>query len=995
MAQLSSIIQDGILTDLRDGSAVQIVVDSSDWYAWLQTASTFTFRGRDGSFTAHKERAGHRRGRAYWRAYRTWHGKLHRAYLGQSEELTLERLQSVAGALASKGAGTSSSVEASSRARTHRRQATAAPGPHEAARSTPWLARFPVPLTALIGRDQEVQAICDLLARPEVRLLTITGTGGVGKTRLALEVASVLRSDFADGVCFVPLAPVSDPARVLAAIAQALGLWEVAALPPEEQVQAALRERHLLLLLDNFEQVLQGAPQLASLLASCPRLRLLVTSRAALHLSGEYEFPVSPLVVPDLTQPISPETLAQQAAVRLFVLRTQAIQPAFGVTPANARAIAEICVHLDGLPLAIELAAARSKLLPPQALLKRLSHRLEVLTGGAQDLPARQQTLRNTLQWSYDLLTPEEQRLFRWLSVFVGGCTLEAAEAVCQAGGEQASSVLEGIASLLDKSLVQQTEREGDAPRLVMLETIREFGLACLEQQRELEAARRAHAHYFLELAEQAEPHLFGPEQLLWFARLEQDLDNLLAILQVATTGGEEGVELALRLAGALRLFWSGRGYLRDGRSVLERLLAGAGTIAAPVRLKALNTLGAILWSLDDARGLEPIADEALALAREQGDQWQMTRATIFHGVALMQVRRDYAQAQACLEEALTSAHALGDHNLLFSALMSLGRLAWFQQDAVRAITWYEESLIQCRAMGDKPPMSMALVGLARVELSLGHAVRARTLLEESLTISQALGHTWVIALVKSLLGQLAFQQGELSQAEAFLTDSTRLASEVGYRRNVARSRLLLAGVAALRGDYAVARQWYEEGLAVALDIRYASLIASGLKGLGCVAAALGLLTWATLLWGTAEPLRESRSVAIPQALYDRMVGLVRRQLGEPAFEEARARGRTMTPAQVLASPEAFAPQAPQQAQAAPGSAPTPPADHPSSPAGLTAREVEVLRLVAQGLSDTQVAEQLVISPRTVNWHLTSIYSKLGVSSRAAATRYAIEHQVV
>jgi predicted ATPase/DNA-binding CsgD family transcriptional regulator len=665
------------------------------------------------------------------------------------------------------------------------------------------------------------------------------------------------------------------------------------------------------------------------------------------------------------------------------------------VTPANARAIAEVCVHLDGLPLAIELAAARSKLLPPQALLKRLSHRLLVLTGGAQDLPARQQTLRNTLQWSYDLLTEPEQRLFRWLSIFVGGCTLEAAEAVCRAGragSEQASSVLEGIASLLDKSLVQQTERDQEAPRLVMLETIREFGLASLERQGELEAARRAHAYYYLALVEQAELQLIGPKQLLWFDRLEQDLDNLRAILQAGTSGGVE-VELALCLASALQLFWAGRGYLREGRSLLERLLAGAGTTAAPVRLKALNTLGVILWNLNDTRGLEPVADEALALARKLGDHWQMTVALILHGAAMMQERRDYAQAQARLEEALAEARVLGDRFLLYFALHCLGLLAWYQQDAPRAIAWYEECLTQCRAMGDKVLMCLALVGLARAELSQDHTVRAQILLEESLATYRTLGNTWWIAMILNLLGQLAFQQGELSQAETFLTDSTRLSSEVGDRRNVARSRLLMAGVATLRGDHATARQWYEEGLATALDIGHVNYIASGLKGLGCVAAAQGLHTWAALLWGAAEPLRESRSVTIPQALYERMVAVVRSQLGEPAFEEARARGRTITPAQALASQEAFAPVPP--AQAAPGSSPAAPAGHPSSPGGLTAREVEVLRLVAQGLSDAQVAEQLVISPRTVNWHLTAIYSKLGVSSRAAATRYALENQLV
>ncbi len=356
---------------------------------------------------------------------------------------------------------------------------------------------LPFPPTALIGREREVAAVAALLRQTSVRLLTLTGTPGVGKTRLALEVAQELVQDFADGVHLVSLAPISSPAFVTPTIAQTLGIKEVGARPLVDLLKTFLRDKHLLLFLDNFEQVLPAAPHLTDLLTSCPHLTILVTSRATLHVHGEHEFVVPPLALPDPKHLPEPEALTHYAAVALFLQRAQATKSDFQLTNANARAIVEICVRLDGLPLAIELAAARVKLLPPQALLARLDQRLAVLTSASRDAPAHQQTLRDTIAWSYNLLDTAEQRLFRRLSVFVGGCSLEGAAAVCNAGGDLERDILDGVTSLLDKSLLGQTEQEGGEPRLLLLETIREFGLECLAASGEGEATRRAHTAYY------------------------------------------------------------------------------------------------------------------------------------------------------------------------------------------------------------------------------------------------------------------------------------------------------------------------------------------------------------------------------------------------------------------------------------------------------------------------------------------------------------------
>jgi predicted ATPase/class 3 adenylate cyclase len=563
---------------------------------------------------------------------------------------------------------------------------------------------LPVQLTSLIGREQEIAALCALLQRTDVRLVTLTGTGGIGKTRLGLQVATDLLGTFVDGVYFVPLAPVSNPTTVISTIAQWLGLerrrtGQLPRLDQEhmEYLQTFLRDKHVLLLLDNFEQVVTAAPDLVDLLAACPYLKILVTSRAVLHLSGEYEFGVPPLALPERTHLGVNEDLAQYAAVALFLERALAIKPDLPLTKANLRAIAAICLHLDGLPLALELAAARIKLLPPRALLQRLTHRLTVLTGGTQDVPARQQTLRNTITWSYDLLDEAEQQLFRRISVFVGGCTLEAIETIAGAFVAGTASILDGVTSLIDKSLLQQTEQEEEEPRLIMLETIREYGLEALSAHGEEEVTRQAHAAYYLALAEMAEPHYGGPEQTVWLGRLEREHDNLRAALlwsleQAETEEARPRIEIALRLGGALRRFWLVHAHVTEGRNFLEQALAASEKTTAPVRAKALIATANLAVAQNDYERTEVLTQQSLTLFRELGDQPGIAFSLQLLGSALWN-RGNPAAGRSLTEEALTLFRKIGDKSQTAWALTQLALLDSSQGQYSRAYTLFEEGL--------------------------------------------------------------------------------------------------------------------------------------------------------------------------------------------------------------------------------------------------------------------------------------------------------------
>jgi len=666
----------------------------------------------------------------------------------------------------------------------------------------------PIPPEPLLGRDEAVAALADLLIGG-ARLITLTGPGGVGKTRLGLATARAVATHFADGaVCFVPLAPLRDHGLVCSAIVGALGLREAGGDGPLEALRVHLADRQQLLVLDNFEHVAPAAPLLAGLLAACPRLAILATSRAPLHLQGERRYAVAPLVTPDPTTLPTLDALARSPAVALFVRQGQAAVPGFALSEANATAVAAICRRLDGLPLAIELAAARVRTLPPAALLTRLALALPLLTGGARDLPERHQTLRATLDWSHDLLHQGEQTVFRRLAVFAGGCTLEAAAAVCGTGAPLAIELLDWLGALLDQGLVQRTippDDEEDAPRFTMLETVREYALECLARepagQGEADATRRRHAAYYLALGEDAEPHLAGERQVPWLARLVCEHDNLRAALDWSL--GEGGEPLAaLRLAAAIWRFWLTRGYADEGRRWLGRALAAAPAVEATVavRAKALAAAGALAHSQGDYTGAAASTEESLMLWRVLEDRVGIAGA--LGTLALVHKSRgDYAGATRLFEEALARWRALGQDLKVSMTLNNLGATAYDQGDFARFEGYVAECLLIKRALGDQQGIAIALCNLGEGARSRGDLARAGALLAESLAHFRAQGSTPRIAHVLHSLGIVAQGQGDEQAAREALAESLALFRALGDRGGIALCLEGWALMASARGE--------------------------------------------------------------------------------------------------------------------------------------------------------------------------------------------------
>jgi predicted ATPase/DNA-binding CsgD family transcriptional regulator len=868
---------------------------------------------------------------------------------------------------------------------------------------------LPAPPTRLIGRAQDVAAARRQLLREDVRLVTFTGPGGTGKTRLALEVAASLGGSFEQGVFFVDLAPIDDANLVATSIAHVFEARPVAEEPLADRLKQLLASKHVLLVLDNFEHVLGAAPLVAELLAACHALKVLVTSREPLRLRWEHAFPVQPLPVPDWRRHQPLDRLEAVPSVALFVERARAVKPDFVLNAANAEAVAQLCVRLDGLPLALELAASRARMFQPQAMLTQLSRPLDLLTGGGPDYPLRQQTIRQAVAWSYHLLDPAEQALFRLLSVFSAGCTMEAALAVAGSAGAPTrngplstesemgqengpASTLTNLESLLAKSLLRQETGQDGEFRFTMLETIRQYAAEQRISRGEEKSARWRHASYFLTFAERAEPHLHGPHQQEWFERMAAEHDNLHAALQWLIEQRHE--ESACQMGAALWPFWQVRGFWSEGRELLASLLALPAAPQTVWRAKVLFGAGALAWAQSDNASASASYTASLEVWRKLGDLPGVART--LNALGLVVRRQDRQAARILYEESLAIAQRTGDPRLTADALNSLGIIDSYQADFTAARDLFERSLALRRTLNDRRDIANSLLNLGNVLTGQQDYPAAQGLFEESLRIFRQLGSKLGIVSAALNLGTLAHARNDFATARSLFEESLALQREMNNRPGIARSLSMLARTVHAQGDHGTARQLFVEGLDLWHELPGSEGIGECLTGLAAIAVSQGKAEPALQLAGAAARLREGSAAhddpTNPRPRLQHDLETARRLLDERAAASAWAKGQAMSLEEAVEyarTVEIAAPLLPQESNSVLRGPTREASGSLHTPGALTSREREVAILIARGYTNKRIGAELVITTGTAAIHVEHIRKKLRFRSRTQIATWA------